>query len=150
MLKLWERADGSTPPRHDSVWRHMASRPQALRCVATRTQPCSTGPAGAALRVAEQRKRATYPELAFGGLQRLVVRADVALNLTSDSMTAVPLQRRQCRIRLGTNGSSVHNEKLGSLQLDALQFGGDSTDSFNSNEKHAETGCGFALADALL
>ena len=36
-------------------------------------QPCAAETHGAALRVAERRKRATYPELARGGPQRLVV-----------------------------------------------------------------------------
>ena len=36
-------------------------------------QPCSAESDGAALRVAERRKRATYPEFAQGGPQRLVV-----------------------------------------------------------------------------
>ena len=36
-------------------------------------QPCSAESDGAALRKAERRKRATYPELALGGPQRLIV-----------------------------------------------------------------------------
>ena len=36
-------------------------------------QPCAAESAGAALRVAERRKHATYPELSAGGPQRLVV-----------------------------------------------------------------------------